>query len=210
MKRFQCVMTALVLALNPVVQAGAAELGPPLSHAEALEAGLISEADARELFQLWNKCRPIGFELKLYGGKSLGLTRDTIKTLVRDRLKAARLYTENYEPPEKRLEMLVRVGGPANPAFSYLMLFIKRMKDEETGLHLDATGWLKDAFGAHQGERAVVLFHISQALDKFIDEYLRVNDTECGKPQERTPRLIPLDDDDPFGEKQKPTRPAPN
>ena len=173
-------IAALVLALYPLAEAWTAEL-ISLSHAEALETGLISEADARELFQLWNKCRPIGFELKLYGGKNLGLTRDTVTTMVRDRLQAARIYTENYEPPEKRLEMLVRVGGKANPAFSYIMLFMKRMKDEETGLNLDATGWMKDAFGTHRGESGVVLIHISQAIDKFIKDYLRVNGEACGK-----------------------------
>ena len=181
MKRLVSVLAALTLF--PLSHVMAATLGPPISHSQAKELGLLSEAEARDLFALWNECRPISFELKFYNlakAKDLDLTRKEVNEMVRNRIRAARIYTEDYEPPTgKRLEIGVRVGSKANPAFSYLMIFVKQLKDEETGLNLDAASWLKEALEPHRGESAVILYHISQALDEFINEYLRVNESAC-------------------------------
>ena len=71
----------------------------PLAQAIAAEAELFSEEEARDLFELWNQCRPIGFELKFDNrakAKVLNLTRDDVHMLVRNRLQAARIYTKDY------------------------------------------------------------------------------------------------------------------
>ena len=173
----------VALTLFPLSHVTAATLGPPISHSHAKELGLLSEAEARDLFGLWNECRPIAFELNFENrakAKDLGLTREDIYELVRNRIQTARIYTEDYEPPTgKRLEIGVRVGSKAEPAFSYLMIFVKQLKDEETGLSLGAASWLKEALEPHRGESAVILFLISQALDEFINDYLRVNESAC-------------------------------
>jgi len=56
------------------------------------------------------------------------------------------------------------------------------MKDEETGLSLaSAATWLKEGFGPHRNEGVFVLAHISQTVDEFILDYLRVNESACSR-----------------------------
>ena len=182
------VIAALIIAFCPLAQGWAAELGSPLSHAEALKAGLISDREADGLFKLWNECRPIAFGVHLQGedkAEEIGLTKEAIETAVRSRLRGARIFRDNPDlrsqslMPDKNgfLQVRVHLGGPA---VSWSIRFEKLMTDWATDLVAWAdTGWQTGAFGAHRDDSNFILSSIAPGIDKFIDNYLRVNEPSC-------------------------------
>ena len=181
-------MAALVLALCLSAQSWAAELGPPLSHAEALEAGLISNEEADNLFKLWNDCQPIAFGVHLQGkdqSNEIGLTKYAIETAVRSRLRGTRLFRDS---PDLRsqipslqengfLQVQVNLGGTH---VLWSIRFEKLMTDWATDFVGWAdTGWQTGAFGGHRDDGNFILSSIAPGIDKFIDDYLRVNEPAC-------------------------------
>ena len=183
------VIAALVLALYPLAEAWTAEL-ISLSHAEALEAGLISNEEAGELFKLWNECRPIAFRVYLHDedqANKIGLTREAIETTVRSRLRGARIFKDSPGLRSRSLSpqdngfLQVQVDlGDADASWS--IRFEKLITDWATGLTgWAATGWRKGAFGEHRDDGNFILSDIAPKMDKFIDDYLRVNEAACGK-----------------------------
>ena len=75
--------------------------------------------------------------------------------------------------------MQVHLGGGTA---SWSIRFEKLMTDWATDLvGWTTTGWRTGAFGGHRKDGNFILSSIAPGIDKFIDDYLRVNEAACGK-----------------------------
>ena len=102
-----------------------------LRSAKPSSAEEISNLDR---FDLWNDCRPVTLLVAPLPGTAttIGLTKDTIQTAVRSRLRAARLYSEGFsETAGSRLHINVTV---IKSAYSILIQYGKEMLDRATRL----------------------------------------------------------------------------
>lgn len=104
----------------------------------------------------------------------IGLTKNSIETLVRSRLRAARIYTENLAG--QYLYVNVNVVGSA---YGIRLSFNKPVKDSFTQRVSTAETWDSSSTGTHGRDAGFILQSISQHIDKFIDDYLRVNADYC-------------------------------
>jgi len=127
-------------------------------------------------FKLWNDCRPMRLVVEnLYEDETdIGLTEDVITAAVRSRLRAARLYTAE----ELRPYLYINVNV-VNAAFHDSVEYNKWVKDEASGLKRRTTTWKSSSTGTHSRDASYILSSVSQHVDMFIDEYLRVNEDAC-------------------------------
>lgn len=135
---------------------------------------------AGERVLLFAQCGPVGLFVAVQDGDQLGLTADAVKEIASTRLEKAMLY----EPPPNLvaglLKIHVLVGRDRNPMYAYRVWFEKRQLDRFTGIdHWSPTGWIEFRFGLHAGNPHHVLSSVAEAVDKFVEAYLRVNAVEC-------------------------------
>ena len=132
----------------------------------------LSRSDA---FALWNECAPIDLivEGPSDGAAAIDLTMERIQTLAESRLRAARLYDAAALP-----YLYVRVvvlGG----AFNTKVSFNKWLRDDVSEKNGIAETWDTGRLGTHGGNAGFILQGVSELLDRFVLEYLRVNETVC-------------------------------
>ena len=151
-------------------------------------AGLAQEPPAIprnvHTFELWNECAPIrliiwGFEGE---GADIGLTRERVRTLAESRLRAARLYDAAvvYPAPILLVDVVVLVSESGRSgAFSVDVSFEKYLRDDVLDWTWYATTWETGVLGIHTGDAGYIMQVVSEKLDLFILEYLRVNETAC-------------------------------
>ena len=135
-------------------------------------------------FQLWHACQPIDLLVESPDDDEvkMGLTRESITTTVRSRLRAARLYRESTRPSPYLyvvINALPRDRG-GDTAFSVRLEFRKHFFDRISYRAGSASTWDTGAVG--WGDAAYILSGVSQLMDEFIDEYLRVNESACQGP----------------------------
>ena len=143
----------------------------------------------RERFGLWTECRPLWPELFL-NSKDDNF-EVSIRAAVESRLRGARLYGgltrsstgEDFVPSGEPLQVVVNLGSGL---FSVSVGLQKRLFDPITGLrsfaYADYGGGGYSSFGA--GPPEFVHSVLSDHLDRFIADYLRVNADACGGPSE--------------------------
>ena len=136
-----------------------------------------SEVSDQDRFQLWNECRAMTLVVERLpeDATTIGLTKDSIEVAVRSRLRAARLYTEDYAEAAWLYAKVSVVG----PAFSTALEYWKVVRDLATGLEIQTTTWDTGATGTHGRDSSYILGSVAQSVDSFIDEYLRVNADAC-------------------------------
>ena len=130
-----------------------------------------------ELFELYTFCSPlylVVFELPEEGAKATGLTREAIENRVESRLRSARIYSE--EPYDSRLYVLVNIVGAA---FSIEIGLLKGLNDPKSDHFHGAITWRSGSTGTYGTDGNYILSSVSKHLDKFIAEYLRVNEKDC-------------------------------
>ena len=122
---------------------------------------------------LW--CFPFGFEVRVQAdGDAYGVTHDRVSVLVESRLRAARLYRDWSIGPE--LDVYVWFSGPA------LLLEVAFYRWVEAGaLSGYAATWGRRRLGAHGRSGDYVMQQLSEMVDGFILEHLRVNEDSCGR-----------------------------
>ena len=130
-------------------------------------------------FRLWNGCKPVILSVDVR--ESIPATKDAIEVAVRSRLRAARLYTESVdEAAWSALSVAVDSAGQATHTFSVRLTYQKQMRDRATGIENFAAAWQTGAIGTvRRIGQSLIMSAISQHTDRFIDEYLRVNDDAC-------------------------------
>ena len=136
-----------------------------------------AQSQAVERFQLFNECGPMDLNVEDYGADTgwadMGLTVDRLQTMVERRLRVARLYDATALPI---LDVNV---GVSDSAFSLRVEYRKVVYDRVSGDTNYATTWNISSIGTHGGDAGFILQGLSEYLDRFILEYLRVNEDAC-------------------------------
>ena len=99
---------------------------------------------------------------------------ERIQTLAESRLRAARLYDAAALLPY----LYVRVGVFGG-AFHIKVSFKKWLRDDVSEKNGIAETWDTGSLGTHGGDAGFILQGVSEHLDRFVLEYLRVNETVC-------------------------------
>ena len=101
------------------------------------------------------------------------LTSERIRTIAESRLRAARLYDANSS-----VYLYVRISL-LNPAFVTEVAFNKMLLDAYSKSVQRATTWQDGRIGRYHGGAGFILQGLSELLDRFILDYLRVNEDAC-------------------------------
>ena len=110
--------------------------------------------------------------------KAIGLTNEQFTDTLERRLRAARLFYDRG-PLWFLLPTLYVNVSVVGPAFNVLVLFNKEVTDPISGEDGAATTWYGGATGTHGGNGQFVLEGVDGQPDKFLLEYLRVNEEAC-------------------------------
>ena len=133
----------------------------------------VEEAFSR--FLVYNDCGPM--RLLVEGvdedATKIGLTKEALQAAAESRLRAARLYDRDADP---YLYISVNVVGPA---FGVGVEFNKYVFDYASEHSFLAATWNSRSAGTHGGDAGYLVSSISQHLDIFLVEYLRVNEEAC-------------------------------
>ena len=129
-------------------------------------------------FELFDDCKPMFLLVEGLspGALEIGLTVDALQAAVESRLRAARLYDSESSAPY--LYVNVHVVGDAH---HIKLEYRKWVYDPLSDLNGVASTWHIGGTGTHSGEAGYVLSLVSQRMDQFILEFLRVNDEACEK-----------------------------
>lgn len=129
-----------------------------------------------ERFELFADCQPMVLVVERMSpdASEIGLTEESILAAAESRLRAARLYDAEAT---HYLYVNVNVAGPA---FSLSLEFNKPFYDPLSDTPGLATTWDIGVTGTHGGNAGYILSNVSQHMDRFLVEFLRVNEAECG------------------------------
>ncbi len=130
-------------------------------------------------FQLWNNCAPVGLVVESLGSdaEKIGLTEERLQTTVGSRLRGARIYTDVLTRPfQSYLYLNVNIVGRA---FGIGLMFNKTLMDMSLLSSGIATTWNIGGAGTHGGDGGYVVQAVAEQTDRFINEYLRVNESAC-------------------------------
>ena len=142
---------------------------------------VAQEPTAGELFQLYTRCIPvqIGYVDIQDADAELGLSQERVETLLRSRLRGARIYhsgPSTTAADNPLLTATVYVSGQAFHLQVGILNRVRRTSINATGI---AWTWFRSTTGTHGKNPSFVLGAVSEVIDIFIDEYLRVNGADC-------------------------------
>ena len=157
--------------------------------ADALDANQLAAFEKlrakSDLLDLFSACEPPLLYVTLPNGETRsGLTYDRLYTLVERRLRVARLYRVGAVGPPPwpllRVDVLVYDGDPRRGVYSIKVALRKSVR-YFFGAAGVAQTWSKDLLDAFEGDAPVgrILQFVSELVDNFILEYLRVNEAAC-------------------------------
>lgn len=129
-------------------------------------------------FQLFNDCKSMNLSVEgLHDGAGkIGLTKARLQAAAESRLRSARLY--DSDATAAYLYVNVNVSGPA---FSISLKYNKWVFDPASVKNGYATTWDIRSTGTHGGGATFILSSLSEDLDRFLVEYLRVNESACSR-----------------------------
>ena len=147
-----------------------------LLNAGRIRWGSVSENADR--FQLFTWCQPLGISVYVQGDQAddIDLTEERVRTMVESRLRAARLYDSHDGVPFLEVSILTLDDGRA---FAMQLQLWKWLRDDMTGLERGSSTWEDLGFGTHGEDAGFVMQGLSERLDGFILEYLRMNEGYC-------------------------------
>ena len=132
----------------------------------------------RERFQLFNLCRPMSVVIDLEGdAQEIQLTDDQVQAALESRLRAASIYAEDDSPALELLHVVVSIHGPT---MALALRFMKPVRDAfgQVGI---ATAWEGMSSGTHGRDARGVINFLTEHLDEFLANYLRVNESACSR-----------------------------
>ena len=147
-----------------------------LLNAGRIRWGTVSENVDR--FKLFTRCQPLDIIVYVQGDEAdeIDLTEERVRTMVESRLRAARLYASHESVPYLAVDILTLDDGPA---FVRQIQLSKWNRDDRTGLEQGTFTWESLGFGTHGGDAGFIMQGLSEDVDRFILEYLRVNEGYC-------------------------------
>ena len=127
-------------------------------------------------FELLYYCQPMRIIVEeLHDDASkIKLTEMSIQTAIESRLRSARLYTS--DPLSDYLYVRVGVG---KSSYNIELSFNKRVQDLASEKIQRTPTWKTGSFGTHGENAGFVLSNLSQHMDNFLVEYLKVNEEYC-------------------------------
>ena len=131
--------------------------------------------EARERFKLFTECQPV----RLYVSANeeaveLGITEERLRTVAESRLRAARLFLAEGSGPAFLVEVSV-VGF----AFDISLALHRNLWNPYTETWGRVITWTGGTFGTHGGDSSYIMQGGSENMDRFIGDYLRVNEAAC-------------------------------
>ena len=145
----------------------------------AEELSVIQRSNQRiKRFELFNDCRPMSLIIENLSddAKKIGLTRAHLYRVAESRLRSARIYQDDYSQLKEYLYVNVHVVGSA---FSASLRYNRRVTNEH-GHNGIASTWVQGYTGSADSASSVA-FGLSELMDMFLAEYLRVNEDACEK-----------------------------
>lgn len=138
-----------------------------------------SASAKRERFELCYVCSPMGLVVEFLhdDAKVIGLTRERLQAAAESRLRAARLYTEY--PAGVTGSLLYVNASVVGPAFDLSLEFHKPLFDPVSSVARPTMTWRAAVTGTHSGLSGFIVHSLSQELDKFLADFLRVNEKHC-------------------------------
>ena len=135
-----------------------------------------------ERFQLFNGCRPMRLVVADLpsDAKEIGLNRDRLRFAAESRLRSARLHTDSRA--ESASALLSIRAGVLGMSFYVQLGYAKMVSDHASGREGLAETWNAGGYGTHGKDAGYILQALSGYLDRFLAEYLRVNEPACGGP----------------------------
>lgn len=144
-------------------------------------------------FELFNECRPISLVVPPVrdAATAIGLTENRIRNAVEVRLRSASIYRDvrpwvdaiaPFDPmnprsvPAHSIMVVVSVVGPA---FDLDVRYRKEFWDSVSETSGYAITWTNGMTGTHGGDAGYVLRGLSEVVDLFVLDYLRVNESAC-------------------------------
>lgn len=135
-------------------------------------------------FQLFAYCGSMKLSVDLFGdAEKMGLTKESIQAAAESRLRAARLFDEESVSPYA-LEISI---GTGLDTYNIALYYRKALYDTSLGGRYMAVTWYGGSFGIHGGQPSDIVSHLSGHLDKFLVEYLRVNEDACAARRNNSP-----------------------
>ena len=150
-----------------------------LLNAGRIRWGAVSaEGTHRDRFRLFTRCVPLGISVDVQGDEAdeIEITEERVRTMAESRLRAARLYDSREGVPFLAVTILTLDDGPA---FVSRIRLSKWLRDDRTGLEGGIFTWESLGYGRHGGDAGFIMQGLSEDLDGFILEYLRVNEGYC-------------------------------
>ncbi len=170
-------MRSLLLALLLFPSIGMGQ-EPSLEMLEkSMEELILSVEHAIDRFNLFTGCRPVPLVVEDLNKEAadIGLTQKRIQTTVESRLRGGRIYLDGYAD-DIYLYVQVTVVGRA---FSVLFQFNKAMTDPLSGEIGRPITWQDSGVGTTGGDAGYILQGVGELADRFVTEYLRVNEKSC-------------------------------
>ena len=137
-----------------------------------------------ERFQLWTQCHSVSLEVYVQAPADLGLEGSQVATAARSRLRAARIYVNPSDvywiPPRLWVSVLgvPKVHNGSVVAACVEVRFEKIFEDFYSDNNHFATTWRR-SFVLSYSDASHIISIVSQLMDEFIDEYLKVNGAAC-------------------------------
>ena len=110
-----------------------------------------------------------------------GLTEESLRIIAESRLRSARLYGSDAV---SSLTVYVETIGDTEISFTAGLEYNKLVWDVASKEFSMATTWTIGSIGlgaTNEADRGVILNTVAQHVDKFLVEYLRVNESWCGE-----------------------------
>ena len=132
--------------------------------------------ESYEYFKLFAECRPMDLLVEHLSSKAaeIGLTKESIRAAAESRLRAARLFS-----PESKQYLYINISV-VGAAFSISVEYKKLVYDPLSDLTFSVITWIDGMTGTYSGQQSdYILSSLSEMLDRFLVEFLRVNEEAC-------------------------------
>ena len=160
----------LVLIFNTPVA-----LGQDSGEDEPISDEQLSPEQSYAKFQLYNGCVPMKLVVAELSdkGREIGLSGESIQAAAESRLRASRLYDESA------FDTLFINITVVNNAYAMVLSFHKFVFDLISSLTHQTPTWISTKTGTHGNDRGYIMSSLSEEIDIFLVEYLRVNESDC-------------------------------
>ena len=145
----------------------------------SVSSGAAETVTGQDRLRLWTGCAPVSLVVEDLNdeAKSIGLLESRIETVVRSRLRGARIYDDDSSLGYFYVN--VNVSGPAFSVSISLAKWVEDIISREWGL---VKTWDVGVTGTHGGsDSQFILSTVGEYTDHFVDEFLRVNADACEK-----------------------------